>query len=176
MVREVSKLMLRAYNAEAENCVRTLRPHTLQSAMVRLGKARDTIARLGKTMSIQISDTYHRNRLLELELTADYLVKQEEEKDRVRAERERQKEEEAARRDFEREKTRLQKEQAHYSTALARLHALGDSQGAADMQQHLDQVAQSIAAVERRQPISVPDMSMSSLTSARSARAWLRSA
>jgi hypothetical protein len=38
MVREVSKLMLRAYNAEADNCVRTLRPHTLGSAMTRLGK------------------------------------------------------------------------------------------------------------------------------------------
>ena len=150
MVREVSKLMLRAYNAEADNCVRTLRPHTLQSAMIRLGKARDTIARLGKTMSIQISEDYHRKRLLELELTADYLVKQDEERERIRAERERQKEEEAARRDFEREKTRLMKEQAHYSMALARLHELGDSTAAAEIQEHLDQVTQSIADVDRR--------------------------
>jgi Domain of unknown function (DUF4041)/T5orf172 domain len=150
MIREVSKLMLRAYNAEADNCVRTLRPHTLQSAMTRLGKARDTIARLGKTMSIQINEDYHRKRLLELELTADYLVKQEEEKDRIRAERERQKEEEAARRDFEREKTRLLKEQAHYSTALARLNAIGDTTGAAEIQARLDQVAESIADVDRR--------------------------
>jgi len=150
MVREVSKLMLRAYNAEADNCVRTLRPHTLQSAVIRLGKARDTIARLGKTMSIQISEDYHRKRLLELELTADYLVKQDEERDRIRAERERQKEEEAARRDFEREKTRLMKEQAHYSMALARLHELGDSAAAAEIQGHLDQVTQSIADVDRR--------------------------
>ena len=36
MIREVSRLMLRAYNAEADNCVRTLRPHTLGSAMTRL--------------------------------------------------------------------------------------------------------------------------------------------
>ena len=150
MVREVSKLMLRAYNAEADNCVRTLRPHTLQSAMTRLGKARDTIARLGKTMSIQISMDYHRQRLLELELTADYLVKQEEEKDRIRAERERQKEEEAARRDFERERARLMKEQAYYSTALARLQANGDTAGATQVQERLDQVAESIAAVDRR--------------------------
>ena len=150
MVREVSKLMLRAYNAEADNCVRTLRPHTLQSAIVRLGKARDTIARLGKTMSIQIGEDYHRKRLLELELTADYLVKQDEERERIRAERERQKEEEAARRDFEREKTRLMKEQAHYSMALARLHERGDSTAAAEIQEHLDQVTQSIADVDRR--------------------------
>jgi hypothetical protein len=150
MVREVSKLMLRAYNAEADNCVRTLRPHTLQSAMTRLGKACDTIARLGQTMSIQISEEYHRQRLLELELTADYLVKQEEEKERVRAERERQREEEAARRDFEKEKARLMKEQAHYSTALSRLHDLGDTAGAAEIQKRLDQVAESILDVDRR--------------------------
>jgi hypothetical protein len=150
MIREMSKLMLRAYNAEADNCVRTLRPHTLASAVTRLGKARDTIARLGKTMNIQISEPYHRKRLLELELTADYLVKLEEEKERIRAERERQKEEEAARRDFEREKTRLMKEQAHYSTALAQLHARGDATGAAEIQQRLDQVVESIADVDRK--------------------------
>jgi hypothetical protein len=150
MVREVSKLMMRAYNAEADNCVRTLRPHTLQTAMTRLGKARDTIARLGKTMNIEIDGNYHRTRLHELELTADYLVKQEEEKDRIRAERERQREEEAARRDFEREKTRLMKEQAQYSMALAQLHAAGDTAGAAEIQAHLDQVGQSIQEVDRR--------------------------
>jgi len=90
MTAELAKLMLRAYNAESDNCARTLRPHTQRPG-------------------------YHHKRLLEPELTADYLVKQEEEKDRIRAERERQKEEDAARRDFEREKTRLMKEQAHYS-------------------------------------------------------------
>ena len=150
MVREVSKLMLRAYNAEADNCVRTLRPHTLQASVTRLTKARDTIARLGQTMRIQISDAYHRQRIQELELTADNLVRQEEEKERIRAERERQKEEEAARRDFEREKTRLLKEQAHYSTALARLQDKGDTTGAAEMQERLTQVAESLEAVDRR--------------------------
>jgi hypothetical protein len=87
---------------------------------------------------------------LELELTADYLVKQDEERERIHAERERQKEEEAACRDFEREKTRPMKEQAHYSMALARLHELGDSTAAAEIQEHLDQVTQSIAYVDRR--------------------------
>jgi len=150
MVNDFSKLMLRAYNAEADNCVRTLRPHTLQASIARLAKARDTIARLGQTMSIQISDAYHRQRILELELTADYLVRQEAEKDRIRAERERQKEEEAARRDFEREKARLLKEQAHYSTALARLQEKGDATGAAGMQERLTQIAGSLEAVDRR--------------------------
>jgi hypothetical protein len=42
------------------------------------------------------------------------------------------------------------KEQAYYSMALARLHELGDSTAAAEIQEHLDQVTQSIADVDRR--------------------------
>ena len=42
------------------------------------------------------------------------------------------------------------KEQAHYSTALARLQARGDTAGAAEIQERLDQVAESIADVDRR--------------------------
>jgi hypothetical protein len=39
MVRDLSKLMLRAYNAEAENCVRTMRAGNLSVAVKRLEKA-----------------------------------------------------------------------------------------------------------------------------------------
>ena len=110
MIRDFSKLMLRAYNAEADNLVRTLRPHNLASAIARLTKTRETIARLGATMDIRVTDVYHQWRVYELELTADYLTKVEEEKQQLREERERQREEEKARREFEAEKARLAKE------------------------------------------------------------------
>jgi hypothetical protein len=50
MVRDFSKLMLRAYNAEADNCVRTVRPHSRPAAVARLATTRATITRLGATM------------------------------------------------------------------------------------------------------------------------------
>jgi len=84
MVRDFSKLMLRAYNAEADNCVRTVRPHRLRAVTDRLTKVRDTITRLGKTMHIEISAAYHHARLAEIRLTADHLGKVEEEKERIR--------------------------------------------------------------------------------------------
>jgi Domain of unknown function (DUF4041) len=73
MVRDYSKLVLRAYNAEADNLVRALKPYKLQSAIERLGKIATVISKLGKTMEIRIADEYHRLRVKELELTADYL-------------------------------------------------------------------------------------------------------
>jgi hypothetical protein len=50
MVRECSKLMLRAYNAEADVLVKNMRPHKLAVAIDRLNRSR-TIERLGQTMS-----------------------------------------------------------------------------------------------------------------------------
>jgi hypothetical protein len=45
MVRDFSKLLLRAYNAEADNCVRTVKPYRLDATVDRLTKAAETIAR-----------------------------------------------------------------------------------------------------------------------------------
>jgi len=150
MVRDFSKLMLRAYNAEADNCVRTVRPHTVPSAVQRLGKTRDIIARLGATMFIRISDHYHALRVEEIRLTGDYLVKKDEEKEQARAERERQRDEDAARREFERETQRLRREQDHYSNALARLRAAGDTAGIADLEAKLRDIDNAIHGVESR--------------------------
>jgi hypothetical protein len=151
MVRDLSKLMLRAYNAEADNCVRNVRPHRLNAMVDRLVKVRDTIARLGKTMSIRIAESYHDARIQEIQLTADYLGKVEEEKERVRAERELQREDERARREFEREKARLAKEQSHYLSALTRLQATGTTTGVQQLEDKLGEIAAAIAGVEARE-------------------------
>lgn len=151
MVRDFSKLMLRAYNAEADNCVRTMRPYKLQSAVDRLEKAVEMIVKLGKTMDIHVGGDYHRLRIYELELTADYLAKQEEEKERTRAQREQQREEEAARREFEREKARLRKEEAHYKSALAKLIAKGDEAGVEELKAKLEEIGAAVSDVEARE-------------------------
>lgn len=153
MVRDFSKLMLRAYNAEADNCVRTMRPYKLQSAIDRLEKSVETIVKLGRTMHIHVNPDYHRARIEELELTADYLAKQEEEKERIRAQREQQREEEAARREFEREKARLRKEEAHYRSALAKLMKNGAASGESveELKAKLEEIGVAVADVEARE-------------------------
>ncbi len=123
MIADFSKLMLRAYNNEAENAVRAMKPYKLDAAVQRLVKTRATIGKLGASMHIEITEAYHKLRTAELELTADYLAKVAEEKENEREQRERLKEEEAARREFEREKARLEKEKAHYAAALTALRA-----------------------------------------------------
>lgn len=150
MVRDFSKLMLRAYNNEADSAVRSMKPHRLASATQRLEKSRETISKLGRTMTIQVTEPYHRLRLLELELTSDYLAKVAEEKEHERAERERLREEERAQREFEREKERLRKEASHYASVLARLRESGDALAIGEAEAKLAEINDAIGGIEER--------------------------
>jgi hypothetical protein len=128
-----------------------MRPHRLESSIDRLTKARETIAKLGRTMEIRVSEAYHRARVEELELTADYLAQQDEEKERIRTEREQQRDEEAARREFEREKARLIKEQSHWERVQDKWRAQGEDAKAAEAQTKLEQIGAAIDGVEARE-------------------------
>jgi hypothetical protein len=83
-------------------------------------------------------------------LTADYLAKVAEEKERERAERERLREEERAQREFEREKARLRKEAGHYETVLARLRESGDQAAIAEAEAKLAEINDALGGIEER--------------------------
>lgn len=150
MVNDFCKLMLRAYNNEVDNSVRTLKPFNLDGAIQRIDKARATIQKLGRAMSIEISEEYHGLRVHEVQLTADFLAKREEEKERAREERARMKEDEIVQREFERENERLEKERAHYESVIAALRARGDELGAATAEAKVAEIDVAIADVEGR--------------------------
>jgi uncharacterized protein DUF4041/Meiotically Up-regulated Gene 113 (MUG113) protein len=150
MVNETSKLMLRAYNAEADNLVRAMKPFKLAASIERLDRAAATIARLGKTMKIAIAPQYHRLRTKELELTADYLNKVALEKERERQDRERLREERRVQQEIEAERRRLHKEKQHYLNALAKLQAQGNADSIERLQSKVAEIDKSIEAVDYR--------------------------
>jgi hypothetical protein len=150
MVRETSKLMLRAYNAEADNLARGMKPYKLDTAIDRLNKVAFTIERLGTTMSIRVAPEYHRLRIQELELTSDFQEMLAREKDREREERERLREERKAQEEIRRERERLDKERQHHVNALAALRAKGDTEAVLRMEAQLADVDRAIADMDYR--------------------------
>lgn len=125
MSGDLAKLMLRAYNAEADNSLRSLRVGNVVTAKKRLEASREVIAKLGRMMEMRISDEFHALRLEEIELTADYLMKKQEEREQAREERERLREEAKVAAELAAERQRLDKERAHLINALAALQANG---------------------------------------------------
>ncbi len=150
MVTDFCKLMLRAYNNEADNAVRSMKPYALAAAIKRLEQSRATISKLGLRMQIHVTEGYHALRLEELKLTADYLSKVAEEKEREREERARLREEEAVRKEFERETAKLQKEKSHYESAIDALRAKGDLAAVATAELKLAEIDDAIRGVTKR--------------------------
>ena len=150
LVGDLSKLMLRAYNAEADNCVRSLRSGNVHTAKKRLESAVAAIEKLGAIMEMRISLEYHALRVAELELTADFQMKVQEEREKAREERELLREQRRAEAELAVEKERLEKERSHYSTVLESLRAKGDEAAANELARRLVDIEQAIAANDYR--------------------------
>jgi len=144
MVADLSKLMLRAYNAEADNCVRSLRSGNITTAKKRLQSAVAAVEKLGVIMEMQVNPEYHALRVQELELTADFQVKIQEERERAREQRELLREQRRAEQELAAERERLEKEKAHYQSALAALRAKGDEVAATELANRLAEIDQAI--------------------------------
>ncbi len=143
MTDDLSKLMLRAYNAEADNSIRSLRAGNVETAKRRLEKSRDAIARLGSMMEMRIAPAFHALREEEIELTADWLMKKQEEREREREERAQLREERRVQQELDAEREQLDKERALIRQTLAQLQSSGQSD--ADLEQRLLAIDDAIA-------------------------------
>ncbi len=150
LVGDLSKLMLRAYNAEADNCVRSLRSGNVRTALKRLESAVTAIERLGAIMEMRINPEYHALRVTEIELTADFQIKMQEEREHARHERQLLREQRQAEKELAAEKERLEKERAHYVSALASLRAKGDAAAVTELSSRLADIEKAIAANDYR--------------------------
>ncbi len=150
MVADLSKLMLRTYNAEADNCVRSLRSGNVVTAKRRLESAVSAIEKLGALMEMRVNPDYHSLRIAELELTADYQMKMQEERERAREERELLREQRRAETELAAERERLEKERAHYESVLMALRSKGDETAAAELETRLDEIKQAIETADFR--------------------------
>ena len=99
-------------------------------------------------MEMHISEGYHALQIDELELTTDYLVKKQEEKEAAREERERLREEKRAEAELAAEREKLEKERTHLINALETLEQSGDSDEA--LQEKLREIENAIETNDYR--------------------------
>lgn len=149
-VNQMSRIMLRAYNAEAENAVKTVKAGNLASAQKRLSTAREQIAKQGRMIDLAVTDHYHRLRLRELELAARHQQAKAADREKERERRAELREQRALEAEIKREKERLEKERSHYLNSIQRLRDSGDTTAADALQSELDRIDGEIAAADYR--------------------------
>lgn len=149
-VNDMSKMMLRAYNAECENCMLTVKAGNGDVARRRLERARDQVARLGRMINLEITGRYHGLRLRELELTLEYQNAKKREKEEERERKARLREEARAQKELEAEKNRLEKEKQHYLNVIAAMEATGNTEEIQALKDKLVEIDKSMNDVDYR--------------------------
>lgn len=147
----MAKLLLGAYNSEAENAAKAVRASNLETCAKRLTTARDRIERQGTMIDFRVSEAYHRLRLSELELAAEHLQVKALEKELERERKAELREQKKVEAELLAQKEKLLKEQSHYENLLTSLRERGDAEGVARIESQLDDVQIALKDVDYRQ-------------------------
>lgn len=141
MLKDIQKLLLRAFNSECDDIIEHVRLSNAQLSGERICKSVAQISKLAANWKLQLSDQYIQYKLQELHLALDFQQKKAEEKEHIRALKEQQREEARVQKEIEEARKRLQKEQAHYnnalSTILERIAASGETEELAEKKNEL---------------------------------------
>lgn len=160
-VKDMQKLLLRAYNAECDDAIEHVRFNNVEACEKKIQASAAAISRLGAMMGIAIAPKYTQLKLDELHLMHEYQMKKQAEKEEAKEARQRQREEAKAQKELEEARKKLVKEQNHYENALSRLDAqiaaASTPQGKteleekkAQLQAKLQEIGQDIEQVDYR--------------------------
>lgn len=122
MVKDMQKLLLRAFNAECDDAVEHVRFNNIEACQKKITASAEAISKLGRIMNIMITQQYAYAKFDELHLMFEYQQKKQAEKDAAKEARARQREEARVAKELEEERRKLEKEQTHYTNALQRIN------------------------------------------------------
>ncbi len=123
MVKEASKLMLRAFNGECDAAIAKVNWGNIANMEARIQKAFEAINKLGSTNQISITSQYMQLKLDELYLEFELEQKLQAEKEEQRAIKEQMREEEKALKELEKAAKDAQLEEERYAKALEKAKA-----------------------------------------------------
>lgn len=133
MIKQESKLMLRAFNGEVDAAVAKVTWNNVTRMEERIRKVFDTVNALGSVSGISITKSYLDLALSELFLSYEYDQKKQEVKEEQKRIREQMREEELAQREFERAKKAAEAEEARWQKALSEAQAQLEKAKASEM-------------------------------------------
>lgn len=121
MVKDMQKLLLRAFNSECDELIDKVKYNTYDTAYKRMEKSFEAISKLGTIMSVAITKQYFNLKHEELCLALEYNKKKQEEKEEQKEIRARMREEAKLKKEIEEERKKIYKEQNHYQNALHKI-------------------------------------------------------
>lgn len=153
MVKDMQKLVLRAFNAECDDVISKVKYNNYDSSLKRLMSARDAISKLGEIMGVSISYSYFNSKKEELSLALEYQLQKQKEKEEQKMLREQLREEAKLKKEIEEARKNIEKEQKHYTNALNKalesLDAAKTDEEKAALQEKIEELNGSLDAINK---------------------------
>ncbi len=123
LVNDMIKLVVRSFNNESDFCVDNVKFDNIELGEKRIRQSFETCNRLGRVMTVRLSDEYLNLKLDELRLAHEYQVKKQEEKEEAKRVREELREQQKLEQEIRTAREKIAKERKHFSAALRDLQA-----------------------------------------------------
>lgn len=120
MIKDMQKLILRAFNSECDDLVEKVKYSNFDASLKKLYSTAESISKLGASSTgIRITSEYIDLKAKELRLAFEYQLKKQEEKDALREARAQERENARLQKELEEQRKAIYKEQHHYEHALS---------------------------------------------------------
>lgn len=145
MVKDMQKLLLRAFNSECDSVIEKVKYNTYDAAWKRITASANAITKLGSIMNVSISTAYYQLKCEELALVLEYQQKKQAEKEEQKAIRAQMREDARVAKEMEAERQKAEKALSHYQNAMLSLaQQISIASG-----EHLDDLLQKKADLEK---------------------------
>lgn len=118
LVNDMIKLILRSFNNESDYCVDNVKFDNIDLGEKRIRKSFEACNKLGRVMTVRLSEKYLNLKIDELRLAHEYQIKKQEEKEEARRIREELREQQKVEQEIRAARERIAKDRKHFSVAL----------------------------------------------------------
>jgi uncharacterized protein YoxC len=146
MMKQYQKLLLRAFNGEADAAIANVSWSNYRVMEQRLQKAQDALNKLGTVMKVTLTDDYRDLKLRELRLAFEQEEKKQQEREEQRRLRAQMREDEKVQRELARAQEEAAKEEGNYERALKEAQEQAEAAVGAER----DELAQRVSELERQ--------------------------
>jgi len=157
LVNDMLKLVIRSFNNECDYCVDNVRFDNIELGEKRIRQSFDACNRLGRVMTVRLSERYLDLKLDELHLAHEFQVKKQEEKEQAKRVREELREQQKLEQEIRAARDKIAKERKHFTAALrdlnARLEKAATEEERALISINIAKVAASTASLDNEERV-----------------------
>lgn len=118
MVKDMQKLLLRAFNSECDETIGKIKYNNIDASIKKINSSATAISKLGTIMGISITTRYLNLKIQEAYLALEYQLKKQQEKEDAKEARAQMREAAKLQKEIEEQRQKIEKEQSHYQKAL----------------------------------------------------------